>query len=80
MGASRQCSGSVFINDRPVFLHNDSFVDGCHGDEPGTKGGVVTGVVGQVSHSITRSPSVHVNGKPVVRTGDQVWMNQKPPV
>lgn len=79
MDLSKQCSKNVFMDDKPVFLHNESFVDACKGDEPGVKGGVVTGVQGKVSHSIMKSPSVYVNGKPMVRTGDQVWMNQKPP-
>jgi uncharacterized Zn-binding protein involved in type VI secretion len=79
MDTSEQCSKNVFIDGKPVFLHGESFVDGCHGDEPGVKGGVVTGVQGKVSHSIMKSPSVYVNGKQMVRTGDQVWMNQKPP-
>lgn len=76
---SKQCSKNVFLNDQPAFLHNESFVDKVTGDEPGTKGGVVTGVHMKVSHSITHSPAVYINGKPMVRTGDQVWMNQKPP-
>ena len=79
METSKHCSKNVFMDDKPVFLHGESFVDACHGDEPGVKGGVVTGVQGKVSHSITNSPSVYVNGKQMVRTGDQVWMNQKPP-
>jgi hypothetical protein len=79
MDTSEQCSKNVFMDDKPVFLHGESFVDACHGDEPGVKGGVVTGVQGKVSHSIMKSPSVYVNGKQMVRTGDQVWMNQKPP-
>ena len=79
MDTSRQCSPNVFMNGKPVFLHGESYVDACHGDEPGVKGGVVSGVTGKVSHSIMKSPSVFVNGKPMVRTGDQVWMNQKPP-
>jgi uncharacterized Zn-binding protein involved in type VI secretion len=79
MAAAKQCSPNVFINGRPAFLHNESFADGAKGDEPGVKGGVVTGVVGRVSHSIQHSASVLVNGKQLVRTGDRVWMNQKPP-
>lgn len=79
MATAKQCSPNVFINDAPAFLHNESYVDGAKGDEAGTKGGAVTSVVGKVSHAIDRSPSVYVNGKRLVRTGDRVWMNQKPP-
>jgi hypothetical protein len=79
MDLSKQCSKNVYINDKPAFLHNESFVDNVMGDEPGVKGGVVTQVHKKVSHSILKSPSVYVNGKQMVRTGDQVWMNQRPP-
>lgn len=79
MAAAKQCSPNVFVNDAPAFLHAESVADAAKGDEPGAKGGVVTGVVGKVSHSIDHSPSVYVNGKPIVRTGDRAWMNQKPP-
>jgi uncharacterized Zn-binding protein involved in type VI secretion len=79
MSTSKQCSKNVFFNDQPAFLHNESFVENAMGDQPGVKGGVVTSVTGKVSHSITMSPSVYINGKPIVRTGDQVWMNQRPP-
>lgn len=79
MSASQQCSKNVFLNDQPAFLHNESFVENAVGDQAGVKGGVVTSVMGKVSHSITKSPSVYVNGKEMVRAGDQVWMNQRPP-
>lgn len=79
MGTARQCSRSVFFNGKPAFLHNESYADQVKGDEPGVKGGVVTGVHMKVSHSILHSPSVFINEKPMVRTGDQMWMNQPPP-
>ena len=49
------------------------------GDEPGGGKGVVSGTHKQISHNIGKSSSVYVNGKPIVRTGDQMWMNWKPP-
>ena len=79
MGGSANCSKNVFVNDKPVFLHGLSHVPGVTGDEPGNKGGVVSGVYGKVSHSIGHSAKVYVNGLPVVRTGDRVHMNTKKP-
>lgn len=79
MDQSEQCSKNVFVNDKPVFLHGLSFVDNVKGDEAGGGGGVVTGVNTEVSHSIQKSATVYVNGRPVVRTGDKVHMNTKKP-
>ena len=33
----------------------------------------------KISHSIRHSRDVYVNGKAIVRTADQVWMNWKKP-
>ena len=79
MSTSEQCSDNVFVNGKPAFLHNLSYVDKVEGDEPGTGGGVITGVNMEVSHSEKHSQSVFINGKPVVRTGDKVHMNTKRP-
>jgi uncharacterized Zn-binding protein involved in type VI secretion len=79
MDQSAQCSENVFVNDEAVFLHGLSFVDKVKGDEAGSKGGVVTGVNGKVSHSLQKSETVFVNGHPIVRTGDRVHMNTKKP-
>ncbi|MEJ2403256.1 MAG: DUF4150 domain-containing protein [Candidatus Thiodiazotropha sp.] len=77
MGQSRNVSPNVFSNGKPVFLHDESYVDNVKGDEPGVKGGIVSGVNKKISHSIEHSPTVYANGKPIVRTGDSVWMNWK---
>lgn len=79
MNQSEQCSKDVFINGEAAFLHELSFVDKVQGDAPGTRGGVVTGVNGKVSHSLNHSSTVFINGKPMVRTGDRVQMNTKKP-
>lgn len=79
MEESCQVSPNVFFRDKPAFLHNESYVDNVKGDEPGTSGGVVSSVQMHISHSIDHSPTVFVNGKPVVRTGDRVWMNWRKP-
>ncbi len=77
MDQSEQCSPNVFLQGKPLFLHNESFVDKVTGDEPGKGGGVVSQVNTKISHSIEHSKSVYVNGRPIVRTGDSVWMNWK---
>ena len=79
MDQSDQCSPDVFLNGEPAFLHGMSYVDNAQGDAPGSRGGVVTGVTGKVSHSQKHSESVFINGKPMVRTGDTVHMNTRKP-
>jgi hypothetical protein len=74
---SMQCSPNVFLQDKPVYLHNESFVDNVKGDEPGKGGGIVSQVNVKISHDIDHSKSVYVNGKEIVRTADKVWMNWK---
>ena len=49
------------------------------GDEPGAGKGVVSQTHTTISHAIGKSGSVFVNGKPIVRTGDSVWMNWNAP-
>jgi hypothetical protein len=41
---SQQCSPNVYLQGKPVFLHNESYVDNVTGDEPGKGGGVVSRV------------------------------------
>ena len=76
---SQQCSPNVFLQGKPVYLHNESYVDKVLGDEPGAGKGVVSQTNTTISHAIGKSGSVFVNGKPIVRTGDSVWMNWKAP-
>lgn len=79
MANAKQCSRNVYVNGKPAYMHANSYVDNVSGDNPGTDGGVVTGVNMKVSHSQQHSPSVFVNGKPSVRTGDTVYMNTRKP-
>lgn len=79
MDQSRQVSPNVYLRGKPAFLHNESYVDNLTGDEPGTGGGVVSGVNMKISHSIDHSATVYINGQPMVRTGDTVWMNWRKP-
>jgi hypothetical protein len=69
----------VFFAGCAAYLHNESYVDNVKGDEPGDGKGVVSDTNVEISHSIDHSPTVFINGRPMVRTGDLVWMNwQKP--
>ena len=74
---SLNCSPNVFLQDQPVYLHNESSVDNVTGDEAGKGGGVVSQVNTKISHNIDHSESVYVNGRQIVRTADKVWMNWK---
>lgn len=79
MDQSQQCSPNVFFKKKPAHLHDESFVDNITGDEPGAGKGVVSGTHVKISYSILKSSTVYVNGKPIVRTGDTVWMNAAKP-
>ena len=79
MDQSQQLSPNVFFRGKPAFLHAESYVDNVTGDEPGVVGGVVSGVNMKISHSIEHSGTVFINGQPMVRTGDRMWMNWRKP-
>jgi uncharacterized Zn-binding protein involved in type VI secretion len=79
MDQSEQVSPNVFFDGNAAYLHNESYVDNVTGDEPGKGRGVVSQTNVNISHSIEKSASVYVNGKPIVRTGDKMWMNWKKP-
>lgn len=79
MDNSENVSPNVFAGGKEAFMHGESFITGVTGDEPGRRGGIVTGTLTEISFGLEKSGSVYVNGKPSVRTGDQVWMNQTTP-
>jgi hypothetical protein len=79
MDQSKQCSPNVFFRGKPAYLHNESYVDNVQGDEAGTGEGVVSDTHVKISHNIDKSKNVFVNGKPIVRTADTMWMNWKKP-
>jgi hypothetical protein len=79
MDLSQQCSPNVFLQDMPVYLHNESFVEGVKGDEPGAGLGVISDTHVTISHNIAKSGNVFVNGQQIVRTGDSMWMNWRKP-
>ena len=79
MDQSEQVSPNVFFRGKAAYLHNESYVDNVRGDEPGAGKGVVSQTHIKISHNIDKSASVYVDGRPIVRTGDHVWMNWKKP-
>jgi hypothetical protein len=79
MDQSQQCSPNVFFEGKPAYLHEESYVDNIRGDEPGAGLGVVSNTHVKISRSIDQSPSVYVNGRKIVRTGDKMWMNRERP-
>jgi hypothetical protein len=79
MANSENVSPNVFAGGKPAFMHGESFITGITGDEPGRRGGIVTGTLTEISFALDKSASVYVNGMQSVRTGDCVWMNQQTP-
>jgi hypothetical protein len=79
MANSENVSPNVFAGGKPAFMHGESFITGITGDEPGRRGGIVTGTLTEISFALDKSASVYVNGMQSVRTGDSVWMNQQTP-
>jgi ribosomal protein S28E/S33 len=74
---TKKPSKNVFFAGKPAYRHKVSFVDNVTGDQPGKGGGVISQVNVKISHNIDKSDTVFVNNKPIVRTGDTVWMNWK---
>lgn len=65
----------VRFNDDPVFLLSDSVVTTVTGNEPGTGGGMKSGVNTGKVRATSSSQSVKVEKKYVVRHGDDCEMN-----
>lgn len=77
LGGATDVISSVHFNGAPVYVYAHSLAPPVKGDEPGTGGGVVSGVnVGKV-WAFTSSQSVRAERRKVVREGDRCWMNVK---
>jgi uncharacterized Zn-binding protein involved in type VI secretion len=72
---SMEVARSVRFNGDPVFLLNDSVVATVTGNEAGTGGGMTSGVNKGKVRARASSTSVRVEGKYVVRHGDECEMN-----
>ena len=74
---SSKCMGSVRFNQEPSFTLDHSLTPTVVGDEPGTGGGVKSGVHCGKVWADDASVNVRVEGRRVVRHGDDCWMNVK---
>ncbi|AVR94356.1 DUF4150 domain-containing protein [Pseudoduganella armeniaca] len=72
---SVEVAKTVQFNDDPVFLLSDSVVTRVTGNEPGTGGGMKSGVNCGKVRATQSSRSVRVEKRYVVRHGDECDMN-----
>jgi hypothetical protein len=68
---------SVQFNKKPCYTLDHSLTPTVIGDEPGTGGGVVSGVNKGKVWAFTAAPNVRSEGRHIVRVGDKCWMNVK---
>ncbi|CBG88826.1 DUF4150 domain-containing protein [Citrobacter rodentium] len=66
---------SVRANGHPVVVYNQSLVPTTEGDQPGTGTGLKSGTVGGKCYPKAHSKSVRAGKHPVLRHGDDFWMN-----
>lgn len=77
LAPSEKCTPSVQLNGKPTYVWDHSLAPNVKGDEPGTGGGVKSGVnVGKVwaDHA---SKNVRAERRRIVRHNDPCWMNMK---
>ncbi|WP_437313169.1 DUF4150 domain-containing protein [Sorangium sp. So ce385] len=74
---STKCIEGVNLNGKPTYVYDHSLAPTVQGDEPGTGGGVKSGVnLGKVwAHEASKN--VRADGRRIVRRGDRCWMNVK---
>lgn len=77
LAPSDKCTKSVRFNGSPAYVWDHSVAPKVTGDEPGTGGGVKSGVnVGKV-WADEASTNVRSERRRIVRHGDHCWMNMK---
>ncbi len=74
---SSMCIDSVHFNSKPVFVFDHSLAPRVEGNEPGTGGGVKSGVNMAQVWANEASSNVRAEGHRIVRHGDRCWMNTK---
>lgn len=74
---SMKCIERVNFNSRPAYVLDHSLAPSVQGDEPGTGGGVVSGVNTGKVWAHEASTTVRAEGRRIVRRGDRCWMNVK---
>ncbi len=74
---SEKCTRTVRFNTKSSYVWDQSLAPNVKGDEPGTGGGVKSGVnVGKV-WADEASTKVRAEGIRIVRHGDRCWMNMR---
>jgi uncharacterized Zn-binding protein involved in type VI secretion len=77
LAGSELVAATVNFNHAPAYQWDHSLAPPVVGDEPGTGGGVKSGVnVGKV-WAPESSTHVRAEGRKIVRHGDRCWMNAK---
>lgn len=74
---SGKCIESVRFNRKASFVFDHSLAPTVEGDEPGTGGGVKSGVNKGKVWAHESSTNVRAEGRKIVRAGDRCWMNVK---
>jgi hypothetical protein len=74
---SEKCTPSVQFNGSPSYVWDHSLAKDVTGDEPGTGGGVKSGVNTGKVWADEASTNVRSERRRIVRHGDQCWMNIK---
>jgi uncharacterized Zn-binding protein involved in type VI secretion len=75
LGDSRATAVSVRANGKSVVRFDSSYAPSTIGDAAGTAKGIKSGTVGAQCWPKDKSSTVRVEGKPIIRHGDQFWMN-----
>lgn len=74
---SMACAETVRFNGRPAFVFDHSMAPRVRGDEPGTGGGIQSGVNEGRVWADGSSKNVRAECRLIVRDGDRCWMNVK---
>jgi uncharacterized Zn-binding protein involved in type VI secretion len=77
LAGSELCAPSVHFNRAPAYQWDHSLAPPVVGDEPGTGGGVKSGVNTGKVWAPEASTNVRAEGRRIVRHGDKCWMNTK---
>ena len=75
LSGSMKCIDSVRFNQKPCYVYDYSLAPFVVGDEPGTGGGVRSGVNRGRVWADEASENVRATRYRIVRVGDLTWMN-----
>lgn len=77
LAGSEKVAQTVHLNGAPAFQWSHSLAPPVVGDEPGTGGGVKSGVNMGKCWAPEASTNVRAERRRIVRHGDKAWMNVK---